>query len=73
MVLAPNSTGCAFVEPAALTARWELRLGPPLLTPSTSYQAFLPSILTGSLKNGLGWTTSWLGPLMSASAWMQVA
>ena len=46
MVLAPNSTGCAFVEPAALTSRWELRLGPPLMTPSNSYQfTCLPSLL----------------------------
>ena len=46
---------------------------PPLMTPGNSYQAYLPSILTGVLKSGLCWTTSWLGQLMSASTWMQVA
>ena len=80
MVLTPNTTGCAFVESAPLTPHWDLRLGPPQMTPSCSYQAYLPSILTGVLKNGLPWTTSWLGQIMSAwlgqimsaAAWMQV-
>ena len=27
MVLTPNTTGCAFVEPAALIPHWDLRLG----------------------------------------------
>ena len=46
MVLAPHSTGCAFVERAALTPHWHLRLGPPLMTPTYSYHSYLPSILT---------------------------
>ena len=72
MVLTPNTTGCAFFEPAALTPQWDLRLVPPVMTPSCSYQAYMPRILTGVLKNGPPWTPNWLGQLMSAAAWMQV-
>ena len=53
MVVAPDTSGCAFVEPAVVTSRWELRLGPPLMTPACSYPSYLPSILIGFLKNGL--------------------
>ena len=38
LVREPKGTGIAFVEPSALTGRWELRLGPTLLTPGDAYK-----------------------------------
>ena len=63
----------AFAEPAALTPDSELRLGPPLLSPHQAYPRYLAGIFTGVLKNALPWAESWIGQIMGACAWLQVA
>ena len=55
------------------TARWDLRLGPTLLTPRDAYRGYLGSIFTGVLKNGAQWTCTWISEILSAAAWLQVA
>ena len=72
MVVQPPREGCAFVEPAALKPNWSLRMQPPLMTPCLAYQGYLGNIMTSVLKNGLPWTRTWLGQIMSALAWLQV-
>ena len=66
-------TGLAFIEPAALTASWDLKLGPPLLSPERAYYGYLGAIFTGVLKNGLPFTDSWAAQIFSAAPWLQVA
>ena len=73
MVRGPTGAGMAFAEPAALAASWELKLGPPLLSPGRAYQGYLGAIFTGVLKNGLPFTDSWAAQIFSAAAWLQVA
>ena len=73
LVREPKGTGIAFIEPSALTARWELRLGPTLLTPRDAYKGYLASIFTGVLKNGAQWTCTWISEILSAAAWLQMA
>ena len=73
LVRGPTGAGMAFAEPAALSASWELKLGPPLLSPGRAYRGYLGSIFTGVLKNGLPFTDSWAAQIFSAAAWLQVA
>ena len=73
MVRGPTGAGMAFAEPAALAASWELKLGPPLLSPGRVYHGYLGAIFTGVLKNGLPFTDSWAAQIFSAAAWLQVA
>ena len=72
MTLHPPGEGCAFIEPAALKPDWSLRLQAPLMSPSFAYQGYLGNIMTGVLKNGLTWTRTWLGQILSALALVQV-
>ena len=72
LVREPTGTGVAFVEPSALTAQWNLRLGPTLLTPRDAYKGYLGAIFTGVLKNGSQWTHSWIAEILSAAVWLQV-
>ena len=53
LVREPSGNGLAFVEPSALTATWQLRLGPTLLSPDSAYKGYLGSIFTSVLKNGI--------------------
>ena len=73
MVRGQNGSGLAFVEPAAVTGSWDLRLGPPLLSPRRAYHGYLGAIFTDVLKNGLPFTDSWAAQILSAAAWLQVA
>ena len=73
MVRGPTRAGLAFADPAALSASWDLKLGPPLLSPGRAYHGYLGAIFTGVLKNGLPFTDSWAAQILSAAAWLQVA
>ena len=73
MVRGPTGAGMAFAEPAALSASWELKLGPPLLSPGRAYHGYLGAFFTGVLKNGLPFADSWAAQIFSAAAWLQVA
>ena len=68
-----DGNATAFAEPAALTSDWELRLGPPLFRPHQVYPGYLVGIFTGVLKNALPWAETWIGQIMGACAWLQVA
>ena len=73
MVLGSEEAGgTAFAEPAALTPERSLKLDAPLKTPHRSNKDYLPSILTGVLKNTAKWSTSWCAQILSAAAWLQV-
>ena len=72
MTLSPLGEGCAFTEPAALRPYWCLHLNAPLMSPTLAYQGYLGNILTSVLNNGLTWTRTWLGQILSALAWLQV-
>ena len=67
MVLGKDRGGCAFVEPAGVTEKWQLRLGSPLMSLRAAYQGYLGSTPTGVLKSGgavvphMDWPDS-LGP-----------
>ena len=52
-VLAGGPEAMAFVEPAALAAGWQLKLGPPLMSWQAAYQGYLAAIFMGVLKNTL--------------------
>ena len=70
MTLCPPGEGCAFIEPAALKPDWSLRLNAPLMSPTLACQGYLGNIMTSVLKNGLTWTRTWLGQILSALAWL---
>ena len=72
MTLHPAGEGCAFIEPAALKPDWSLQLQAPLMSPSFAYQGYLGNIMTSVLKNGIPWTCTWLGQILSALAWVQL-
>ena len=73
MVLPGTDRHTTFAEPAALGDNWSLKLGPPLITPLHSYHGYLPSIFTEVLRNALPWAGTWLGQILGACAWLQVA
>ena len=73
MVLPRTDSQTAFAEPAALGDKWSPKLGPPLITPQHSHHGYLPSIFTGVLWNALPWVGTWLGQILGACAWLQVA
>ena len=73
LIKEPSRMGLAFVEPSALTATWQLRLGPTLLSLDIAYKGYLGSIFTGVLKNGIHWTCLWIAEIFSVAAWLQVA
>ena len=52
LVREPKGTGIVFIEPSALTARWELRLGPTLLTPRDAYKATWALFSRGAQERG---------------------
>ena len=68
MVKGQNGTGLVFVELAAVIGSWDLRLGPPLLSPRRAYHGYLGAIFTGVLKDGLPFTDSWAAQILSAVA-----
>ena len=72
MVLSDNRA-TAFAELAALAPDWNLRLGPPLLSPHQAYPGYLAGIFTGILKNAIPWVETWIFQIMGACAWLQVA
>ena len=73
LVLSGGGESTAFAEPAALTPEWNLCLGEPLLSPQRAYKGYLPSIFTSVLKNTPPRADTWLGQIMGAAAWLQVA
>ena len=68
-----EGNGMAFVEPSALTDQWNLCLAQPLPTPACAYPGYVGRIFIGALKNGVPFTDSWAGQILSAVAWLQVA
>ena len=73
MVRGQDGSGTAFIEPSSVTKQWELKLGAPLLSPHSTYSAYLRAIFTRVLKNGLPFTVTWASQILSAAAWLNVA
>ena len=73
MMCGLTEAGLAFAETAALTASWDLKLGPPPLSTERAYHGYLGAIFTGMFRNGLPFTDSWAAQILSAAAWLRVA
>ena len=73
VVVVPQVGEAAFAAPATLTADSELKLGAPLISPHHAYSVYLSCIFTWVLTNSLSTTNSWLGQILGAWAWLQVA
>jgi hypothetical protein len=65
--------GLAYLHSSALTTTWDLRGATPLITPNSSYPAYLPGILIGVLTSARPWCHTWTGELLSVSAWLHVS
>ena len=62
----------AVAEPAALTASWQPKLGPPLMSPIAGYSGYLMAIFNGCPEEHpplyhLAFTDSWHGSMASSS------
>ena len=73
MVCSDTHPHTAFVHPSSLTDAWAIKLGPPLVSPSSAYPKYLSGIFTGVLSNAVVWCTTPLSIMLSVAAWCQVA
>ena len=72
--LVVSTEGCAstYIQPSSLTPQWDLKLGPPLVSPRSAHPRYLHGIFTGLLSNSQPWAKSHLAQLLTVAAWCQV-
>ena len=73
LVLSTEGSATAYIQPSSLTPQWDLKLGPPWVSPHTAHPKYLHGIFTGVLSNSQPWAKSHLAQLLSVAAWCQVA
>ena len=73
LVMSAEGSATAYIQPSSLTPHWELKLGPPLVSPRSAHPKYLHGIFTGVLSNSQPWAKSHLAQLLSVAAWCQVA
>ena len=73
LVLSAEGCASAHIQPSSLTPQWDLKLGPPLVSPRSAHPKYLHGIFTGVLSNSRPWAKSHLAQLLSVAAWCQVA
>ena len=73
MVCSTDGEPTAYTHPSSLDSAWDLKMGPPLMTPTHASQQYLRTVLTGVLCNSRQWCRTPLAQLLTVTAWGQVS
>ena len=69
LVLSTEGSATAYIQPSSLSPKWELKLGPPLISPRCAHPNYLHGIFTGVLSNSQPRAKSHLAQLLSVAVW----
>ena len=69
MVCSKGDKHTAYAHPSSLDGGWDLKMGPPLMTPTHASPQYLRTVLTGVLCNSRPWCHTPIAQLLTVTAW----